>query len=467
MAAEIDLLVTGGTVVCMDAGRRVHAPGAVAVAAGRIADVGPEAEVLARMADRCTPATRRIDAGGSVVMPGLVDAHAHAGHSLTKTLGYGSTAAWEKVVIGLYAHGSSPDFWEADARLAALERLKGGVTCGLSILGGYIIRTDDPEYAARHCTAYAQTGLRGILAVGPCAPPFPRRFTDWRGDQPVTRDIDFDTQLATCRTVVEAWDGAADGRIGTMLFAPLYWPGRSDTGAAEAAGFVAQNLLVRDLARDLGQRLTQDNHQRGTVRAIRDSGLLGPGMLLSHCIDLDPDEVAMIADSGAAVAHNPMARVALTGRCPTTELRAAGVAVAVASDAASPDRSNDMFRHLLEAVRLQWRHSGDVSAPTPEDAFAWITIDAARALGLDHEIGSLETGKQADLIVIGMARPHLAPANMPLHRLLHYATAQDVDTVVVGGRILMQDRAVLTCDEPAVIAMAEREIALAMERAGL
>jgi cytosine/adenosine deaminase-related metal-dependent hydrolase len=231
--------------------------------------------------------------------------------------------------------------------------------------------------------------------------------------------------------------------------------------------FETQNREMRALSRELGVWITQDNHQAGTVRAAYDNGFLGSDALLSHCVDITSDEIALLAETGTKVVHNPTALVSLLGRCPVPELKAAGVTVAVGSDAASPDRGHDMFRHALEAMRIQRRHKRNLNMIPPGEALEMITIDAARALGAEREIGSIEVGKKADIITIGHARPHLAPLNMPVHRLVHYANASDVDNVVVDGRVLMRDRRSLLVDEPAILDAAERECARALERSGL
>lgn len=458
-----DLMVEGATVITMDRQRRVIDDGAVAVRDGRIVDVDERARVAARFPQ----VARRLDGRGRLVIPGIVDAHAHAGHSLVKTLGYGRPGAWEAALMRIYAEASSAGFWRADADLAALERLKGGVTCGLSILGGYVIRTDEPEYAAVHCEAHVAAGIRSVLALGPCPPPHPQRFVRWSGGSSQALTVDLARQIDTCLAVADRWHGAASGRIRICLLSPLYWPGRAGATEDLRAEFMKQMHAVRALSRERGLWFTQDGHQRGTVAAIAAEGMLGPDALLSHCVDITADEVAMLAEAGAHVVHNPGANASLLGRCPVPELRAAGVTVAIGSDAAAPDRSFDMFRHMLEGMRTHRRFARDISVLPPGEALAMITIDAARALGLEEEIGSIEVGKQADLAVVDMRKPHLAPANMPLHRLAHYATAADVDTVVVAGRVCMEGRQPVGIDQEAVIDAAERETALALERAGL
>ena len=150
-----------------------------------------------------------------------------------------------------------------------------------------------------------------------------------------------------------------------------------------------------------------------------------------------------------------------------TELRAAGVTVMLGSDGVAPDRSYDMFRHMFQAMRYHRFHFRDPDVLPAGKVLEMVTIDAARALGLEGEIGSLEPGKRADLILIDMFKPHLLPLNMPLYRVAYFANGNDVETVIVNGRILMRDREVLTVDEVEVMELAQRETEAALHRTGL
>jgi 5-methylthioadenosine/S-adenosylhomocysteine deaminase len=143
------------------------------------------------------------------------------------------------------------------------------------------------------------------------------------------------------------------------------------------------------------------------------------------------------------------------------------VNVAVASDGTAPDRSGDMFRHAFEAMRYAQRAARDDSLLPPGRALEMITVDAAAALGMAREIGSLEEGKRADLITVDLTAPHMVPANMPVWRVVCYATAADVRDVVVGGEVLMEGRHLAHLDEAEIVAAAEAEAAQMLRRSGL
>jgi cytosine/adenosine deaminase-related metal-dependent hydrolase len=213
---------------------------------------------------------------------------------------------------------------------------------------------------------------------------------------------------------------------------------------------------------------TQDGHTRGTVKFAHEVlGILGADALLSHATELTDEEIEICSETNTRIVHNPSAIASIRGRCPVTELQSAGVTVMLGSDGVAPDRSYDMFRHMFQAMRYHRFHFRDPSYLPAGKVLEMATIDAARALGVDDEIGSLEPGKKADIILIDMFRPHLYPANMPLYRVAYFANGNDVETVIVNGEVLMLDRRVLTVDEVAVLQQAQREIEAALDRTGL
>ena len=150
-----------------------------------------------------------------------------------------------------------------------------------------------------------------------------------------------------------------------------------------------------------------------------------------------------------------------------TELLDAGATVMLGSDGVAPDRSYDMFRHMFQAMRYHRFHARDSKVLPAGKVLEMVTIDAARALGLEREIGSLEAGKKADVILVDAWRPHMVPMNMPLYRVAYFANGNDVSTVLVNGRVLMRDRQVQTVNEDQVLEMAQREAEAAIRRTGL
>jgi len=237
-----------------------------------------------------------------------------------KTRGGGDGARWTEAEETIYPRGSTPEFWHADARRAALERLKAGVTTGLSIFGAYGSRADEPIYADRHCEGYREVGVRSVLAVGSSPPPFPQCFARWQDEKATHYEVGFDRQVATCETVINRWHGAHDNAIRITISAPVWFPGRPDATPALAEAYPGQAAEMRALSR---------RHAIGSV--------------------------------GTA-----------------------------------PDRSYDMFRHMWQAMHYHRRRFRDASILPPGKALNMITIDAARALGLEAELGSLESGRRGE-----------------------------------------------------------------------
>jgi cytosine/adenosine deaminase-related metal-dependent hydrolase len=457
---KADTLLTGGTVVTMDAGRRVIESGAVAVADGKIIAVGM-ANTLDIQADRV------IDTTGHIVCPGLIDVHAHAGHGLVKSIGMHGGDRWEEICGEVYTQASPPDFWYAEARLAALERLRFGVTTGVSLLGGgdTIMRSDDPKYAAAHCQGVVEVGTRSVVAVGPTRAPHPLTYADWPGGIRTEYDVSFERQMQTCEQVVADWHDTHRGRVRIALLYPVLRDEHErDMSPEDYTTACEQAQIVRRYARDIGLIFTQDGHWRGSVRRADKLGLLGPDSLLSHCIDLHDDEIALVARTDTKVAHNPSANASIAGRCPAIELMESGATVALGSDATAPDRSGDMFRHMQQAMHYHRRHFRDASVLPIGKVLAMCTIDAARALGMQDRIGSLEPGKLADIITMDPRRPHLYPPNMPLHRLVCFANGNDVTNVMVGGEMVLELGRATRVIEEDILADASREAAMMIDR---
>ncbi len=457
-----DLLIRGGVLVTMDPGRRVIEDGAVAVLGNRIVGVGTTAAM-----NQQHPARHVIEARGKAIMPGLIDGHSHAGHGLIKTMGAGDSDAWSKVCEQVYTVASTPDFWRAEAMLAALERLKFGITCGVSLLGGgdAIMRTDDPAHGEAHAMGYATVGLRDIMAVGPTRPDAPRTYARWDDMAKTEYPVSFERQFETVTALLERWHGGAGGLIRVATLMPTFHPG--EQAEATLAETERHGRLVRELGRKYGTIFHQDGHREGSLAFAERLGLLGPDATMSHSTDLTEADIEAVVRTDTRIVHNPSAIASVRGRCPVPELLDRGVTVILGSDATAPDRSSDMFRHMFMAMRYHQRHFRDQHVMPPGKVLEMVTIDSARAMGLADEIGSIEEGKKADIITVALDEPHLYPPNMPLYRLACFAGGGDVRDVVCDGRLLMRDRQLIYADQPAILEAAARETEAMLARTGL
>jgi 5-methylthioadenosine/S-adenosylhomocysteine deaminase len=458
-----DIRIDDALVVTMDGDRRVLEGASVAISGTRIVAIGPGEDVV-----RDHPADTVIDGRRKALMPGFVDVHAHAGHGLIKTLGLAGDGDWERACHTAYTVASDTGFWTAESALSAVERIRCGTTTGVSYLGGGddVMRTDETIYADAHCREIERLGTRSVVAVGLNRPPFPKTYANIEDGQYREHPVTFDTQLSVCEAVAKTWDGAAGGRVKIAVSFPVHHRGSDQDAMLDTVR--DQAAAARDLTRRLGLIFTQDGHRQGSIRLAHEVfGLLGPDALMSHSVDLDGEEIRLVAETGTKIAHNPSANRSITGRCPVPELIEAGAVVGLGSDGTAPDRGYDMFRHMFQAMHYHRRHFRDPAILPPGKVLEMATIDGATALGMAGEIGSVEVGKQADLILVDLFKPHMVPMTMPLYRLTCFANGADVDTTIVAGRILMRERKLVGIDEASILEEADRQAALMVERAGL
>ncbi|MGJ8547747.1 MAG: amidohydrolase family protein [Sulfitobacter sp.] len=424
MTRPHDLLIHCATIVTVDADRRMIEDGWIAVDADRIAAIGTGAPPVAE---------RVIERPGLIALPGLIDTHSHAGHGLVRAAGDGDGELWFQICEEIYAGVATPDFWRAEARLAQMERLMGGVTTAVSLLGGGadVMRTDTPEAGDAHCSATVESGLRTFMAVGPGRLPFPKLFGANRNP------VSFDEQMEVCADLIMRHNEIMNRRTGVALIMPVYSAAHMEVYGPEIR---RMSTAMRALQDRTGAIFTQDGHRSGTIALAHDLGLLSPRSALGHSVDLTSEDFDALRETGATIIHNPSAIMSIIGRCPVPELLEAGVTVSLGSDAGAPDRGFDMFRHMAQAMHYHRRHFRDPSVLPDGKALELCTIDAAQALGVAEQIGSLEVGKKADIIFLNGRKPHLWPPVMALNRITHFANAADVDTVVVDGRVLMEER---------------------------
>ena len=463
-----DLLFDNATVVTMDANRSILEYTSVGVRAGRVCEVGPARELRAKYAD-----AKKIDCSRKALLPGLVDLHGYLGGSLLRSIGQNlGGGARRNMLEELLTTATDEEWWEVDAQLNALERLKFGTTCMFSMMGGNGTRTDDVVFAQTAARELERIGLRTRIGVGPARPPWPRKFTYWRGGTKATRAVSFEQVIDNCDRLLSERSnkprglvdyGVALSRIGNRNeHDPVWSPEREQWVHAQAV--VARHLKEK-------HRVMFWTHMYGnSIEYAHDEklGLLGPDCVFSHCTDISERAIGIMRDSGTHAAHHPRAARIYTypGRAPVPELIDAGVNVALGSD--SPSTHNcDLFLDMKAAIDQQRIHLKNADILPPGKALEMATIDGYKSLGLDQELGSVEVGKQADLITVDLFQPHLCPRDMLIYRLVYNATGSDVSDVCVAGRLVVEARKVLTIDEAATLERVQAVYERFIERAGL
>jgi 5-methylthioadenosine/S-adenosylhomocysteine deaminase len=425
------------------------ADGAVAVKGSRIAAVGPITELAARF-----QAVETIDASHCAVLPGLVDAHMHTRLAIVRGVAQ-DVAHWMQKALAPYSRHITPEAALAGTRLSVLEALKAGTTT----FGDYAKPV--PGWAE----AFAQVGVRARLTPTISALP-PGGMAGWKvGDlYPFALEAGqaaIDTALAFARD----WHGAADGRIGVML-----GPQAADMlprdhllqvkRVADREGLMI-HMHVAQGDREIDQMLKR--HGQRTPAFLDELGYLDEELLAVHLTEATEDEAALIAQRGARMALCSGSIGIIDGIVPPAHtFRAAGGLVALGSDQASGNNCNNIFNEMrLTALFNKVKYRDPTVMPAWE-VLRMATIEGAQAVGLGDEVGSLEPGKQADLILVDLTAPNLspvleAPVRNIVPNLVYAGSGHEVKTVIVAGQTLMRDRQVLTADEAAIRAEAQAQ----------
>lgn len=455
--------------ITMDADRRILTDGAVAISGERIVAVGSTDDLRTRY-----PAHKVVAAGHKVILPGMVDLHAHLGGGLLKTIGsHLNGFRWRTLLDFVCSRVTTPEWWRVEALINALEHIKFGTTAIFTMLGGNGTRTDDPTYTAAAAAALEQIGIRARIGLGPARPPWPREFSYWQGGQRIDRQVTFDEVIATCDRLLAAAQARPSRTIDyCMALSRLGNPNPHDPmwNLERGKWVVRQAEAVRDLMHKYHVGFWTHAYGNAIEYAYEHHpDLLTTRTIVSHCTDIDARSIAILKETGSSVAHHPRARriYSFPGRCPVPELIDAGVTVALGSDGPPPDRTTDIFLDMKAATLLQRLHFRDQGMLPAGKVLEMATIDGYKALNLDDALGSIEAGKRADLITIDVFQPHLVPFNMPVHRVVYEATGHDVRDVIVNGRLLMEDRKVLVVDEAAVMEEAQQMLHRTVDLAGL
>ncbi|WZL72545.1 amidohydrolase family protein [Clostridiaceae bacterium 35-E11] len=465
----IDLLLVHGVVITMDKERRIFEDGAVAIHNGRILEVDASENLI-----RKYEAEKVLDCKHHCILPGFIDAHGHGGHSMFKTIAMENSSFWMPILTHTYKNYVTDDFWYYEGKLSAIERLKSGVTTGVCVLGS-MPRSDDPIFAINHAKAYAEVGVREIVCTGPCNPPWPHQFSRWIDEKRIVKEVTYDEVIKGAEAVIEALNHANEDRtrafITPFVIVTSVNPSHP-TPPDQLYGLTDHDRLqakrIREIAKKYNTRIHSDAFGGMVHLAIQDkeNALLGPDVHLQHCRGISFDEARILAETGTHVSTAP-GFGQVNARTPITELIEMGATVAISTDGTSPSATFDMFQAMRKTQMIHQAVLKDYYYFPPGKLLEMVTIDAARCVGWDDELGSLEAGKKADVITINMQQPHLTPNFMYVHRLIYQAVANDVDNVIVDGKIMMKDRQVLTVDEKQVLEEANQESIATIERAGL
>jgi cytosine/adenosine deaminase-related metal-dependent hydrolase len=431
----MSLLIRDATVITGDADRRIFDPGAVYVEGTRLVDVGPSAEVVRRR----PAAARVIDGRRKVVIPGLVSTHTHVGYTLFRGR---AEDAGLGCVTGQYFPMSAVVTREERLAVGSLtyaELLRSGVTTVLEM-------EEDADVYAPFVERLGIRSAMGIMTLDVEVDGL--RHDRYRYD-PALRE----RQLRQATEFAEAWHGRADGRI-TALMAPNMTISSSPE-LLRASRAAADRLGCR-LSIHLGWgegevAATRRLHGASPFAYAHAHGLLAPDVVVAHCYVVDEPDLALLARAGAAVAHCPLMNAVRGHIAPAEDLRRRGVPVSLGIDNMFADYF-DVLRASVLVARIRARDATTMLTP---EALELATMGGARALGMEREIGSLEAGKRADLVVLDYRAFGLAPTLDPVQNLVYHAHARDVETVLVDGRVVVDGHRPVHVEEAVLVDRAQ------------
>lgn len=435
------LLIRNATILTMNDAFDAF-EGDVLLADGRIAAVGAVGDVAA---------TRVINAAGNYLLPGFIHTHIHLCQTLFR--GYADDRAlldWLKERVWPMEAAHTPASLRAAAQLAAAELLLGGTTTALTME-----TVHDTEAVFE---ALEPMGLRAI--VGKCM---------MDADDEVPQRLLEDTRASIEESVALAarWNGGRDGRL-RAAFAPRFAVSCSRELLEEVSRRSEQSgLLVHTHASESRDEIALVRGRTGkrNVEYLDEVGLASPRLCVAHCVWVDEHEQTLLRDHDVKVSHCPGSNLKLgSGIAPVAEMRARGICVSLGADGAACNNHLDMFNEMRLAATLQAVLRGP-GALTARDALAMATREGARAIGMAHELGSIEPGKRADLVIVERDRPHLTPSPDPFSTVVYAARPSDVRTTIVGGEIVVDEFALATNDLARIRHAARREAAALAARA--
>jgi 5-methylthioadenosine/S-adenosylhomocysteine deaminase len=424
---SVDMIVSGGIVVTMDGARTIYRDGSVAVRGDEIVAVGPRAEIEARYSG-----VQTIDARGKLVLPGFINGHTHVPMTLFRGLHDDVTLNdWlYKYIFPAEAKNVNEDFVRWGTRLAAAEQIRSGVTTFADM---YYF-----EDAVAEETKAA--GMRGVLG---------ETFIDF----PAPDNKSEAEMLGYTEKFLKRWQG--DPLIHAAAAPHSIYTCSKKT--LQDAAALARKYHAPILIHTAEMKKEWDDSQKANgmspVKYLESIGVLGPDVVAAHCIYVDEADRKLLAERGVGCVHNPSSNMMIaSGVSPVPELRAAGVAVGLGTDGpAGSNNDLDLMEEIDLAAKLAKITKMDPRALNALAVVEMATIDGARAIHMEKEIGSLEAKKKADLVLIGLDEPNAVPMYDVYAQIAYSLKGSDVETVMIGGKVVMRDRRLLTVDEPKVL----------------
>jgi 5-methylthioadenosine/S-adenosylhomocysteine deaminase len=445
------ILIENGSIVTINDAQQVYRQGYLFIEDDLITAVG-----AGDAPSQYKKANTILDATLMAVMPGMVNAHTHLFQTFIRGLADDKPLLeWLETAIWPVAQGLTEEDAYVAAMVGVVENIRGGAT---SVIDHQYIHTE-PGNDDGVCRAADEAGLRFLLARGWADIDYHPAFME-KPDQIVNET----TRLR------QKWQLDGHGRI-RVEFGPLIPWGCTDdtmcrTHLVSREWGAGVHIHVAETKTEVDMNLQARGNRH--IEWLASIGVLGPEMQLVHSIWLADNEIDLIAEHNAIVVHCPVSNMYLaSGVARIPEMRQKGITIALGSDGPGSNNSQDMLELLKTTILLHKVNTLDATVLLPEDVLWMACRGGAAAFGMPEKIGSLEVGKKADVVVVDLDTPMAMPVHRIPSALVYNASTRDVDTVIVDGGILMQDKKILFLDEKALLARARQTCAFLFERAGV
>ncbi len=419
---SVDLIVSGGTIVTMDAGKRLIENGAVAVLKGEIVAIGKAGDISQQFAAR-----QILNASGKTVIPGLVNTHTHVPMTLFRGIGDDlDLQEWlTKYIFPSEAKNVTEDFVRVGTRLGLAEMIRGGTTTFCDM---YYFEDAIAEETAK-------AGMRGVLG-------------ETIIDFPVPDNKTHEQALRYTENFVNKWKNHS---LIVPAFAPhaAYTVSEAHLGNIKKSADKLNAAVVIHVAET--QREVDDISKQKNLRPIEyldKIGFLNARTIAAHVVFANENELDILKNRGVGIAHNPQSNMKLaSGVAPVPQMLLKDLPVGLGTDGAASNNDLDLWEEMDTAAKLHKVFARDPKVLTAVQAFEMATIRGARALHLENLIGSIETGKRADIAIVDFDALHQTPFYNVYSQLVYATKANDVRTVIIDGKVVMRDRRLLTLDE--------------------
>jgi len=455
MSSE-SILITNGIVVTMNKKREVLHDGAVYIESGKIAAVGDTKSLSKEYSN-----AKVIDAKEKIVLPGLINAHTHSAQTLLRGLGDDMNLfEWLAKLVYPIAESLTPDDVYIASLVAFMEMIRFGVT---TVIDNHKDLASK-EAVIKVADAAQKVGIRAVIARG--VRDWVPRCEKWEIPKFVV-PYTVEEEMKITKELIEMYNGKNE--LITII------PGPAAMFTSSEHLLIETNKLAKEykipyhmhIAETQGSvKACLEDFGKREVELLYDLGILGPQSQIVHAVWLDDKEIDYLAETGAHVVYCPVSNMFLgSGIAPIVKMLEKGVNVTIGTDGSASNNNQDIISTLKYGALLQKVHHLKSTVISAETMLEMATINGAKALGMENEIGSIEVGKKADVIIVRTDVPELTPVNNPVSSIIYAGVATDVDTVIINGDVVLENGNLTKVDTATVLSEANKKISDLYKRA--